>query len=342
MRHAPQFWQGDSVLSYILQPLALLYQLISRLHRSRQQTEILPVPVLCVGNLVTGGAGKTPLVLWLLGYFRSQGIETHVLSRGYGGKATEPVRVDADMHHFRQAGDEPLLIAQAGPCWVGQDRVHTARAATEAGAELLIMDDGLQNPALQKYFSFLVIDGGYGFGNAHLLPAGPLRESVADGMAKADAIVMMGEDHHQSLQQVPANKPVLHASLQPTEDYAELRGKRVVAFAGIGRPQKFFDTVYALGANIMACYAFADHHPYRDADAEMLLKAAHHQNATLVTTAKDAVRLPPALREATQVINVTLAWQDMPTVEKGLQEIIEYVKTGDIAASMEQEEVIVS
>jgi tetraacyldisaccharide 4'-kinase len=264
------------------------------------------IPVICVGNAGVGGAGKTVLALDLLARLRGQ---PFALTRGYRGRLRGPVLVDPAIHTPADVGDEALLLASAAPTVVARDRAAGARLALAEGASCIVMDDGLQNPRLAKKLSLLVIDGGFGFGNRRLLPAGPLREPVAAAAARCQAAVLIGEDVFHAAQALPAALPVLRATLVPA-CATPFAGRPMLAFAGIFRPEKFFDSVTALGGNIVSRRRFADHHAYSSADATALLAAAERHAADLVTTEKDFVKLPPELRERTLVVTVRLAWDD--------------------------------
>lgn len=303
--YRPASWQAAA-----LAPAAALYALASR----RTAVGVrAPVPVVCVGNIVAGGAGKTPVALALVAALRRSGRTPHVLTRGHGGRERGPLAVDLRHHDAAAVGDEALLLAARAPCWVARDRVAGARAAAAAGADVVVMDDGFQNPALAKDLSLVVADGAVGFGNQRLIPAGPLREPVARGLARADAVVVVGEDragvagHCAGL---AGALPVLNARLVPGPEAADLHGRRVLGFAGIGRPEKFFATLAATGARVADAVAFADHHPYRPDEIMRLLEHAHALDAVPVTTAKDAVRLPPDIRDQIRVLTVTLAWNE--------------------------------
>jgi tetraacyldisaccharide 4'-kinase len=307
---APEFWRRAGVLPTLLGPVSLLYQVGGRLRRSLAQPGRAPVPVICVGNRGAGGAGKTPLVLDILARLRRRGIEAHALSRGYGGSLAGPLLVDPAKHSAAEVGDEPLLLASAGPAWIARDRVAGVRAAAAAGAALVVLDDGMQNPALVYDLTLIAVDGGYGFGNGRAIPAGPLRETVADGVARAQAAVLIGEDASGAAAAIGSGLPVLAASLNPLGDPAVWRGRRVVAFAGIGRPGKFFATLEGLGADIVARYDFADHHPYAAEEVTLLLARAAAGDALAVTTEKDWVRVPAPFRPQIEVLRVALGWTD--------------------------------
>ena len=264
-----------------------------------------PVPVVCVGNIVVGGAGKTPVAMSLARHLPG----THFLSHGYGGSERGPLRVDLARHDHRQVGDEALLLARVAPTWVARDRVAGARAAAEGGASCVIMDDGYQDPSLAKDVSLLVVDGHVGFGIKRCVPAGPLREPVEAGLSRAQAVVLVGEDK-AGVTALLGGKPILHARLEPEADAGTLAGQRVLAFAGIGRPAKFFQTLQALDVELIDTRAFADHHPYTPAEIDRLAASAAAQEARLVTTAKDFVRLPPERRDEVEVLRIAVVWDD--------------------------------
>jgi tetraacyldisaccharide 4'-kinase len=305
---APELWRRRGLASTLLLPAAWLYAAAGALRQRAVRSWRAPIPVLCVGNLVAGGAGKTPIAASLARLLAERGAVPHILSRGYGGRLAGPVRVDPARHTAAEVGDEPLLLAREAPVWVARDRVAGARAAVAAGAGLLILDDGFQNPALAKDFSLLVVDGGYGFGNRRVIPAGPLREPIASGLARAHALVLLGVDETGAARRVGA-LPCLSASLDALEP-RRFAGAAVVAFAGIGRPEKFFATLEGVGAHLVERCAFPDHHPFSEADLAALAETAQRAGARLVTTEKDWVRLPPAWAERAETLPVAAKWRD--------------------------------
>lgn len=310
---APAFWsRPPGLAAAALAPLGVLYETAGKIRRALAQPERLPVPVICVGNISAGGTGKTPTVLFLLRRLAELGFAPHALSRGYGGSARTPLRVDPARHGAALTGDEPLLLAAAGPVWVARDRAAGARAAVAAGAGCVVMDDGHQNPALVKDLSIVVVDGGAGFGNRRVIPAGPLRESVAVGLARADLTLVIGDDCFNATADAAAlGAPVLTGRLAPDPAAAAaLRGRRVFAFAGIGRPEKFFATLREIGADIVETQSFPDHHPFAAAEADDLLRRAAALGALPTTTAKDRTRLPSGAREAVAVLPVDLVLVD--------------------------------
>jgi tetraacyldisaccharide 4'-kinase len=314
----PEFWARAGLIPDLLQPLAWAYAAAGAARHAWTDPWRAPVPVICVGNLVAGGAGKTPVAIALARRLQASGIALHLLSRGYGGSLAGPIAVDRARHDAAQVGDEALLLAAAAPAWIARDRVAGAKAAVAAGAQCLLLDDGLQNPTLAKDLALLVIDGAYGFGNRRVLPAGPLREPLDTGLARADAVVLMGEDR-AGVTPLLAGKTVLRARLVP-ENAAAFAGRTAVAFAGIGRPAKFFATLEAIGARLAARHAFPDHHPYRAAELQRLLADAEAAHAVLVTTAKDAVRLPVEWRSHVEVLRVTAQFDDPTAVDRLLDQ----------------------
>jgi tetraacyldisaccharide 4'-kinase len=298
----------------LLSPIAALYAGTTA-RRMARPGQRLPLPVICCGNATAGGAGKTTVALDLGERLKARGLAAHFLLRGYGGRLKGPARVDLASHDSRAVGDEALLLAAIAPTWVSADRAAGGAAAQAAGAQAIIMDDGLQNPTLEKSLSLLIIDGSYGFGNGRVIPSGPLREPVFAAAARCQAAVLIGEDETGALAQLPADLPVLRARLVPGPEAAVLAGKPVVAFCGIANPRKFFATLQEAGAVLAARHPFADHYPFDDQEIRDILAEAEKLRATPVTTRKDIVRIPPALRTGIQVVSIALAWDDPAAIE---------------------------
>ncbi|MEQ9144083.1 MAG: tetraacyldisaccharide 4'-kinase [Parvibaculaceae bacterium] len=325
---SPAFWYPGRQPSFVatasrvaLAPAALLYGMGARLRQRFTVPERVSVPVICVGNFTAGGAGKTPVSLTVSDRLRALGETPHFLSRGYGGSEEGPLQVDPQHHSSAEVGDEPLLLAAHGPAWIARERVAGAHAAEQAGATVILMDDGFQNPTLHKDLSLVVVDTDAGLGNGRVMPAGPLREPLAPALARTGALVALGaRDLDAGLAAAAATSalPVLRARLAPsTEARARLEGRRVVAFAGIGRPEKFFATLREVKAEIVGTRAFADHHPFSEGDASALLTLARENDAALVTTEKDAVRLRTLdmaagrdLLAATEILPVSAQFDD--------------------------------
>jgi tetraacyldisaccharide 4'-kinase len=282
-----------------------------------------PIPVICCGNATVGGAGKTTLALDLAGRLKARGLSVHLLTRGYGGSGQTLLRVDPALHDAALVGDEALLLAGIAPTWRAADRAAAAAAAIQAGAQILLMDDGLQNPGLQKDCALLVIDGAYGFGNGRVLPAGPLREPVRAAASRCTAAVLIGPDRTAAINRLPVNLPILTARLQPGAEIGDLAGRRVVAFAGIGRPEKFFTMLREAGVLVVKNLSFPDHHPFTPAELTAILGLAHDLDARAVTTPKDFMRIPKALRPSFSQIGVSLVWDDEAQMEQLINTIIE-------------------
>ncbi len=297
----------------LLSPLAAAVAAVTA-HRVSRPGWRAPVPVICCGNVTVGGAGKTTLALDLGRRLVARGHAVHFLLRGYGGTARGTHRV-APGDTAAIVGDEALLLAQVAPTWTGTDRAASARAAIAAGAAVLVMDDGLQNPTLHKDLSLLVIDGASGFGNGRVLPAGPLREPVAAGAERCQAAVLIGSDLAGVAAVLPPGLPVLRAGLVPDAGVGTFRGRKVLAFAGIALPEKFFGTLRDAGVVIAGAAPFADHHAYTDGELRLLLDQAARLDAVPVTTPKDAVRLSDGIRRQVHVIGVTLEWEDAAPLE---------------------------
>ncbi len=304
---APEFWQVRGPTACLLAPLGAVIAAAGALRRRLVTPERVSVPVICVGNLVVGGAGKTPVTLALVALLRDLGVTAHVLSRGYGGSLAGPARVDPAIHDASMVGDEPLLLAAHAPTWVSRDRAAGAHAAIAAGAAVIVMDDGLQNPDLVHDWDIIVIDGGFGFGNGRLMPAGPLREPIAAGVARARFAVIIGEDRHGSAAAL-SELQILTARIAAAGGGGDWAGRRVLGFARIGRPDKFFDTLRELGAILVDAVGFADHHPYAPGELDDMRRRAGALNAALVTTEKDFVRLPAGTRDGITALPVRLAW----------------------------------
>ena len=285
------------------------------------------VPVVCVGNFVAGGAGKTPAAMALARLLIDEGRRVAFLSRGYGGvKRVEPVQVDPNVHDARAVGDEPLLLARIAPCWVGADRVKGAAMAVEAGAQVLLLDDGLQNPALAKDLAFAVVDGEQGFGNGLCIPAGPLRAPVEAQAAYVQALIMIGGEEAAALAISAAapGKPILRANLEPDAfAAATLIGRQAVAFAGIARPEKFYATLRRIGAQLVATRDFADHHVFTVREIEALIEEAGQRGALLATTEKDRVRLTRRQAQAVLTLPVTLRFDEPAAVREMLRRLLQ-------------------
>lgn len=325
----PIFWDRRGWLSDSLLPLSHVYRAATRaLEVMHPAARRAPIPVVCVGAAVVGGAGKTPIAIALLERIiaRSPSTRVHFLTRGYGGRERGPLRVDLDVHGAERVSDEARMLARHAPTWVCADRWAGAVAACAAAPPptMLLMDDGLQHLRLWRDLSMLVVDADYLVGNGRVLPAGPLREPLARSVARADALIALSpicDAHSRRLAgpppeawlrralDLPAGLPVLRAGIQPEPDSArQLSGRRVVAFTGTARPDRFFRALRSLGCRVCATLPLPDHAPILDQQLASLRRLAAAEGAVLVTTSKDAARTCPSRLQGVAVLPVRVEW----------------------------------
>ncbi len=316
----PSFWYGPpGVISDLLQPFSHLYAAASYLRRSVQPYKSR-LPVACIGNIVAGGSGKTPVALAVMKLIREAALAQRpcFLTRGYGGNNKGPLEADWHMHKARDVGDETLLLARFAPAIVSADRGAGAVYAESQNYDLIVMDDGLQNPGLHKDMVFIVIDGVSGVGNCRMIPAGPLREPPGPALQKADAFIFIGEDRQNIRSILPADKPVFTASLEIADGWKADKKNPYIAFCGIAHPKKFKQTLDTAGVALAAFHSFADHHSFTARELEKLAAEAKAKNARLITTAKDAARLPSDF--TVDILPVEIAWEDKDAVVSFLRE----------------------
>ena len=329
---APKFWyRSRSWQAFMLSPLGMVYAWATARRQKNARPTRVDIPVICIGNLNVGGTGKTPTTIAIAQMLTSRGIAVHIVSRGYGGSLKAVTQVDPRVHTADETGDEPLLMAAFAPTWVANERVAGARAAQDAGADVILLDDGFQDPSLVKDLSIIVVDATRGFGNGHCLPAGPLREPVHVGLKRADAVISIGEPQAQSqFRERSANQvgriEHLTASLKPIEMGMPWADGRYLAFAGIGDPEKFFATLRGLGAPLVRTVALDDHQKLARPMIQRLMKEAQSMNAQLVTTEKDAARLPADLRSGILSLPVRLEFDDANTLETLLEPVLSVIR----------------
>jgi len=316
----PSWWYAkQSILPVLLTPAALVWNAVTRARWAFAKPYRSRVPVICIGNLTAGGTGKTPAAIAVAHILLNAGERPIFLTRGYGGTVKGPHLVYPSLDKAHAVGDEPLLLARVAPTIVSADRAEGAKIAEHQGASVIIMDDGFQNPGLVKTVSLIVIDGALGLGNEHVIPAGPLRANLDFQFARADGLILVGRG--DAVERVHAlargaSLPILSAALVPDRDNAWLKNRPLVAFAGIGNPDKFFRTVEALGGKIIARKSYRDHHSYTRQDALELLDLAARNDACLVTTQKDLVRIEGVgelqkLKDTARALPVSMHFKDM-------------------------------
>jgi len=328
----PEFWlhkdgrDSAPMIRFLLSPISWIYGWAAARRIQKTESYNAGIPVICVGNATLGGTGKTPVSIYLLNSLQRMGLNVVGLTRGYGGREKGPIPVQKH-HTSEDVGDEPLLLARHAPVWVAAGRDDGARAAVAYGANIIVMDDGHQNPLLEKTLSLLVVDAETGFGNGCVFPAGPLREKLSEALDRADAIILMKPtpdyDIDDDLAEQLKGKKVIPAYLAPV---GEAPKGKLYAFAGIGRPNKFFDSLKRHGGDVVGEIPYRDHYKYKDGDIEQLFLLASEMEAGLITTEKDFVRLPRGYRKGVQVWPVKVQFEDELTLRQVLHPVIEAAK----------------
>ncbi len=313
----PSFWYTPpGLLSSLLRPLGWLYGKGGEIYQDLKTAQHFSIPIISVGNIICGGSGKTPVAIALAKLLKKKGFKIHFVTRGYGGTVQGPIKVIPSLHTAKEVGDEPLLLVQHAPTWVAKDRRKGVQKAVEEGAELVILDDGHQTSGLHKDISLVVVDLVQGFGNGCVLPAGPLRENLEEGLARATAIIGVGDGDFAT------PKPFFRAHTIPRP--FSFSSQKVVAFCGLGFPQKFYKSLKESCVNAVATKSFPDHYAYTEKDLEELQKLARSLQATLVTTRKDWVRLSPSWQQKVQVLDIEIQFEDEAALLDLLHSIVNF------------------
>jgi tetraacyldisaccharide 4'-kinase len=312
---APQFWyEPNTWKAKFLYPLGYFYNLLTLLRGKLAKPQSYSCLTICIGNLNVGGTGKTPTTIALAQHFLKKGLQVHVVSRGYKGKFQGTFLVDPQKHKSDEVGDEPLLMSEFTSVWVSNKRKNGIAAAENAGAQIVLLDDGFQDPSFHKDFSLIVVDGEKGFGNKKCMPAGPLRENIVQGFKRADALVIVGHRIYK-FDTFPTHLKIIHSTLKPIETGMNWKEGKYLAFAGIADPSKFFKTLRSLGANLIDCVALSDHQNLDGQVLKRLERKANSAHAQLVTTEKDAVRLSNTYRKKVLSLPVRIEFDDKNELE---------------------------
>jgi len=301
----PKYWQSNSIISKLLEPIGLIYGGLTAMRLKFKKSRKTEVPVICIGNITAGGTGKTPVSVSIAKMLATEMFHPFFVTRGYGGKLQDII-VNNKKHTATDVGDEPLLLSKQAPVVVNANRYLAAKKAVEQGADVIIMDDGFQNPGLYKDISFLVFDGHYGIGNGKIIPAGPLRETLEDGTKRADAVIILGKDKHNLAQR--CGLPVFFGHTEASQ--ANLDNQDVLAFAGIGHPQKFYHTLKQQGFNVVKTIDFPDHHFYTREELDAIIEQAKQLKAQIYTTSKDFVKIPPLYSQDINVLEIAVVWDN--------------------------------
>lgn len=321
----PKFWLQKNLISHSLLPLSFIYQALARFIEKSQNAQKVNLPVICVGNLTLGGSGKTPVALAIGKILQEMNVEFAFLSRGYFSKKNQFGFVDKNRSMSFDVGDEPLILADLAPTFVAKDRVAGAKEIAENSKfKAIILDDGMQNNSLKKDLTILVVDGKIQFGNEFLFPAGPLRESIEDGLAKTDFVVVVGE-LDEKLQKIFAQKKVAIAKVK-AKNLADFRGKKLIAFCGLAYPEKFFSFLDSQGLQMVEQHNFMDHHLYKISELEALMQLAKKHDAKLITTKKDWVKFPLNFKRKIEYLDIDLEFENKGLVLDELKKVLSVKK----------------
>ena len=324
MLKAPKFWykKNDTLLSNTLYPLSLLFRFGTKLRNSISRKNSSDLPVICIGNIVVGGAGKTPVALKIGSLLKQTGYNPHFVSKGYGGIENNNTLVQK-WHSAKSVGDESLLLSEIAPTWIGNNRNNSFKLAKQNGADCIILDDGFQNPTLQKDFSIIVINGEQGFGNKRVIPSGPLRESISRGISRANLITVIGEIAPDVRKKIPKTIPLIHANFKISKVNKIYKNQKVTAFAGIAYPDKFYNSLIEQGAILEKKISYPDHHIFDENDMLNLAETANITKSILVTTKKDFVRIPKSYRALVSTLNGEIEFEDESLLVEILGNILE-------------------
>ena len=324
MLKAPKFWyqKKDSYLSRSLYPLSLLFRLGTKVRNFVSTSKKSPLPVICIGNIVVGGAGKTPVSLKIGKMLIKAGYKPHFISKGYAGIIKTSTLVES-WHSPTSVGDESILLSKVAPTWIGKNRNLSGEYAKMQGGDCLIMDDGFQNPTIYKDFSIIVINASQEFGNKRVMPSGPLRESIKRGLTRTNLVIVIGDTTDDLKKLIPSNIPILSAKFIINKENKIFKGQKITAFAGIAYPEKFFTSLAEQGAQIVKEVIYPDHHIYHENDLLNLAEIANKTQSILVSTQKDFVRIPKSYRSLVNTLEGEIVFDNEELLLKIISDVIE-------------------
>lgn len=324
MLKAPKFWyqKKDTIYSQVLYPFSLLFRLGTKIRNLINHTNKSPLPIICIGNIVIGGAGKTPVALKIGKILIKAGYKPHFISKGYAGIIKTNTLVES-WHSPKSVGDEPLLLSEIAPTWIGTNRNKSIILANNKGGDCIIMDDGFQNPTIHKDFSIIVINSSQEFGNKRVIPSGPLRESINRGMSRTNLIILIGEKTKDLEKLIPSHIPVISAQFNINNENKIFKGQKITAFAGIAYPEKFFNSLREQGAKIVKEITYPDHHIFDENDLLNLAEVANKTKSILVSTQKDFVRIPKSYRSLVNTLEGEIVFKNNDLIKEILSNVIE-------------------
>ena len=324
MLKAPKFWylKRDTLFSLFFYPLSLLFRLGTQIRNAASTSKKSSLPIICVGNIVVGGAGKTPVSLKIGKMLIEAGYHPHFVSKGYSGIIKNNTLIE-NWHSPKSVGDESLLLSNIAPTWIGLDRNKSIKLAEKKGADSIIMDDGFQNPTIYKDFSIVVINASQEFGNRRVIPSGPLRESIKKGFSRTNLIVIIGDVTDSLKKIIPDHIPIILAKFAINNENKIFKGQKITAFAGIAYPEKFFTSLKDQGAKIVRKSTYPDHHIYDENDLLSLAEVANQTNSILVTTQKDFIRIPKSYRSLISTLDGEIIFENEIVLKEILTNIIE-------------------
>ena len=324
MLKAPKFWyqKKNTIYSRSLYFFSLLFRLGTKIRNLINHTNKSPLPIICIGNIVIGGAGKTPVALKVGKMLIKAGYKPHFISKGYAGMIKANTLVES-WHSPASVGDEPLLLSEIAPTWIGINRNHSIKLAHNKGSDCIVMDDGFQNPTIHKDFSIIVINASQGFGNKRVIPAGPLRESIKRGLSRTNLVIIIGGKTLDLEKSIPSHIPIIYAKFHINNETKIFKGQKITAFAGIAYPEKFFNSLREQGAEIVKKITYPDHHIFVENDLLSLAEIANKTKSILVSTQKDFVRIPKSYRSLINTLDGEIVFENEDLIKEILSNVIE-------------------